>query len=818
MKRLKSRVNDKNLFEMRTIGSKFLIAFVISLIFFNAISINMSFYFLVLIILWVTVWINNKMSGNIKLYDALVVVSMGNLSSIIALQVIGNFEITTMDFALGSICCLVILIVWLRSCNLDSKKDQQSKPVELLKKRRQDLNRLIRYLGIFEIIALNGRWGTGKTLLVSELKNNPEIKDKYEVIEIDVLACDLNELLLILVKEIDNLLYRNRIISRYSNKLKEFFGSNTVLRQLQSLIIDNNQSYSESIKGLQKELLSLEKDVLIIYEDIDRINDVDTIKKLFSINEKLSNERIKIIYQFHEENLKNMGFSDAYLEKYLPFKVNVTESDFFETIRFILNDKNVDKNLLKIDDFYFLKKEFQQNKSTVLSENFNMGIEVYSEFRSLPFRKVKNFFAELMDTLNHNNFNEYKETVIAFYLIKHFIPSIYEELNIEEGLLENIKFVVAGRFYSLSKLIELKKLDKLWTYQLEKIFDVEENRTKCGVLSIFCYENIEVQAGIAPEKQGQGVLEESPRMIKQKNSNEKKDRIIWHLLAAGKSEYTDYENSGKKLVENVLKKPEEKRIMAFKEFEKELYSLEENEVDNRSINYFFCPFFLELFKACRTILDGEHYVKELVDLYFDIEEIKSINKEVIRTLNYSLLPDTDAYVHILKKFNQLEIIGNLNGYECFVTFINKYLCEALSNLGFINIHRHFIFDSGIIREMKEYFIKDLNKIKDEINKLQSDMHNFTSSTEIEADISTINKFVEKLIAIIKFPNEISVLKNPFKIEAKMESRLVNQEEYDRLRILLKNENDKARKEIIKSYRSGRITPYEINKLRIAENE
>jgi len=63
-----------------------------------------------------------------------------------------------------------------------------------------------------------------------------------------------------------------------------------------------------------------------------------------------------------------------------------------------------------------------------------------------------------------------------------------------------------------------------------------------------------------------------------------------------------------------------------------------------------------------------------------------------------------------------------------------------------------------------------------------------------------------------------ILKLQLEIEAKMESRLVNQEEYDRLRVLLKNENDKARKEIIKSYRLGRITPYEINKLRIAENE
>lgn len=801
-------MSEKN-YAWRTFVSKFLIALILSLIFFSTVKINLCAFFILIAFLWVVVIVNNRISDNIKLYDSLILISLGILASIIALQYAEILKIDVFEFEfIGSYA--VFLAVFALYALFKNSKEEVTESQKPLRKRQRDLERLLSYVNMFEIVALNGRWGTGKTFLVTELKKDHQIKEKYEIIEIDVLTCDLNELLLILIKEIERLLFRNRIVSRYSNKLKVLLGSNKFLVQFQSLFLDSTQSFAEAIKGLQNEMSHLEKDVLIIYEDIDRINDVNIIKRIFSINEKLSNKKIRIIYQYHEENLKNMGFTDAYLEKYLPFKLNVTESDLFETILFILKKDMIEESLLKIEDFNFLRRELQSARVTNLSSYFDNGIEIYAQFNNLPFRKVENFCSELVSTLEKYDYKEYKETVIAFFVVKHFITPIYEQLTIEKGLLEAIMFEVEGEYHSLAGL---RKQDKLWSYQLQKIIDVEENKIKFGVLSLFNYENIEINDDVSSKKQWQNIIEESDRSISQRISNEKKDQIIWNLLAAGKSELTVYEFCGRMLIERVLRKPKEKREEAYKSFRQFLFNLDKNEFDNGTMFLFGIPPFIQLFKAFRTLPDGDQYVTELVDLYFDIEKIKSIDEKVIRTLNYVLLPNIDAYVCILKKFNQLEIKGNLNLQECFVTFVNKLLCEALANLGFINTHYYFGFSSGTVDSVKECFMGDLKKIKVELITLQENLFQFIKYDRINEDISVIVAFVEKLIEIIQFPSEIQVSDKPFNIETKFGSRFVNQEEFDRLKQLQLDENGTTIQEIIKSYQSGKITPYEMEKLR-----
>jgi hypothetical protein len=795
--------------KIRIIISKFLISIIVSLVLFYIVDTDWNFYFCTLIIIGAIVGLNIKMDTNLELYDSLVMICIGNFAGIIVFLFFTKPQFTYLNIACMCFYWSMILIISLYSRYFDLKKETQSKPVKLLKKRQRDLERLIDCIGSYEIIALNGRWGTGKTLLIDELKKKKDIIDNYEIIEIDVLACNLNELLIILTKELESLLYKNKIISRHTKRLKKFFGNNSISSQFQNLVFDNSESYSSTIKGLQNEISRLKKDVLIIYEDIDRINDTDTIKKIFSINEKLSCEHIRIIYQYHESNLKNMGFTDDYLEKYLPFKVNVTESRLRETIRFILKNESTDETILKIDDFYFLEKNFQQNRYTVLSKEFGLGMEIDSEFRNLPFRKVKNFYTELIRTLKTSDYLEYKDTVISFFVIKHFMPPIYEQLNIEEGLLETIKFEVDGIFYTMPELLKAKESDLFYKYKLEKAFKSDENRRKYGVLKYFDYLNISGDIEENIEKRYKGILEESENSVRQKNSNDKKDHIIWNLLAAGKSEYTDYESAGRKLIDNVLKKPENEREKAFRSFENDLYFSEENESDNRTINMMGIPFFIDLFKAFRVLRDGGQYTKELVDLYFEVGKIDAISPEVIQILNYALLPDIGTYVHMLKKINNLEVTGNMNTAECFFKFINKFLGDALPNLGIISTRDYFIFEAEFTRGKIERSVDELDKIKNEIENLKANLLNFEI---IKDDIGVILEFIDKLMEIIKEPNELKVPRKPIVKIIPGGSRFIHQEEFDKLKIILDTDPDKAKKEIEKSYKLGKITPHEIKNL------
>lgn len=165
----------------------------------------MCVFFIVISFLWVVVIINNRISDNIKLYDSLVLISLGILVSIIALQHTKILKIDVIEFEFVGVYAIFLLFVSVYSWFKNLKKEEANDSPKLLRKRQRDLERLLIYVDMFEIIALNGKWGTGKTFLVNELKNDRQIKKKYDIIEIDVLTCDLNELLLILVKEIERL-------------------------------------------------------------------------------------------------------------------------------------------------------------------------------------------------------------------------------------------------------------------------------------------------------------------------------------------------------------------------------------------------------------------------------------------------------------------------------------------------------------------------------------------------------------------------------------------------------------------------------------
>jgi hypothetical protein len=101
---------------------------------------------------------------------------------------------------IGSIIfSLFLLILSIYSFLLNSTKKNNLDNKKLIFKREKDLERLLYYMDMFDIIGINAVWGVGKLFLVNELKKI--IKEKYEIIEIDILSCNLNELQLILIKK-----------------------------------------------------------------------------------------------------------------------------------------------------------------------------------------------------------------------------------------------------------------------------------------------------------------------------------------------------------------------------------------------------------------------------------------------------------------------------------------------------------------------------------------------------------------------------------------------------------------------------------------
>ncbi|HDK7155280.1 TPA: hypothetical protein PTV43_000383 [Clostridium botulinum] len=792
--------------EVKIFINRLIKTIILSSILFYTINISIAQYFLIILCMWALLFLNYNIKKNLEIFDLFIITSLGNFISYIFVNKISNSLIFSerITWRCSIILSLFLLILSIYSLLLSLSKNNNSNNKKLLFKREKDLKRLLYYLDMFDIIGINAEWGTGKTFLINELKK--KIKDDYEIVEIDILSCNLNELQLILIKEIEKIMYKNRIISKYSNKLKKFLADEKFMQKLWNLIFPENYSYSETIKGFKDELSRIDKKILIIYEDIDRISDKKIIKSIFGLSEKLSSNNIKIIYQYDEYKLNAIGFDSDYLEKYIPYKMNLTEMNFFEIIKFVLDQNDIDKNVLEIKDFEFMKEYNLKYRYNILQNKFGINNEIYLSFLNFSIRKVEHFIFELSSILKFEEYKGFEDTIISFFFVKHFIPRVYEKMNIEQGLVETLKFNVDSKSYTIIELIAMKESGELNEDKINNIFNDNENKINYCVLALFNYKHDK----IIDSNTLQSILNEPSEALQNRTNNERKDRIIWNLLQSGKSKYTNYEYVAKKFIKDVLEKPKDKQSSAYKKFYNDLYYKDNKEVDNETIFKMGVPSFIELFKSFR-ILDATNQERiALIDIYFKVDQIKDITNEFVQTMNYCPLETNEEYIYILNRINELNIIGNINSEKSFSDFLKKYI-GALTNRGYINTNTYHYINGNNIIEGKEKFIilEELKSIMKEINKLKNKICNDFQIKQLEEDLHIIVKFVEKMIELIKYEDPV-ISKSKNIIETSFSSRLPNQDEFERLKALKKNNN--FNQEVEKSYLEGKIIPYEINKL------
>ena len=179
------------------------------------------------------------------------------------------------------------------------KKNLPFKP-ELFPKRHRDLQRLKKFLETANIIGLDAKWGMGKTFLLSQLQNEEDISQNYYIIEISVLTCKVDQLIPVLFHELDKVLKKDGILSLQSESVNALFDSQKDFRSIINFFLDKNEGAAESLKKFKIQLGNMRKDLIIIYEDLDRIDDDKIIKQILAINERLSNSHIKIIYQYDQ--------------------------------------------------------------------------------------------------------------------------------------------------------------------------------------------------------------------------------------------------------------------------------------------------------------------------------------------------------------------------------------------------------------------------------------------------------------------------------------------------------------------------------------
>ena len=771
--------------------------FLLSLIFFYSFSISFKFYFSILLGVWIFLTLQYPIDKNENWYIQFIFFSIINSISFYLVRYFQKKNFLILSIKILITYYLILFCIILFKCVYYTSKTNLENDGDLFVERKYDLERLLNYLNYFSIIGINGEWGSGKSFLTDHLKN-------FILIKIDLLSCNVDEIQTVILNELDKLLKNQGIFSPFSPKLKKILQQGKLFENISQLFVKNDISYSEAITGLHNNLKSINKPIVIVYEDLDRVENTTVIKQILGISEKIAGDNIKILYQFSETNLLDKGIERTYLEKYIPFILNLTDIPFKSTLSYVLKQEIYKDSLLDEEDFKFLYLPVYLPHFDNFN-NLNRPLtSIKFELKNVTIRKTQLFLNELNQVINEKEiYKKNKRVVILFFLLKHFYYEAYKKISSGESLLDTFTFLYQDKNDTILNWVAYCHNEGI---NILDLIATEDNKLSAFIISIFQY-NCDIES---IGDNFEDFINESRNNIKNKNLNEEKDRIIWSLIANGKSEYTDCEKFIYRFYSEVIDTPKTEWIKNFNKLWDDLYNRKYKDMekrDNYSIFRLGISSMVSLFQANYVIgRTGSQWIK-LIDFYFLYNKnLDMITPELIECLYYCELSDRNSYLYIINKFNNLKITKNLNLHKSYKKFLLEYL-SMFSTLGFCDT-----YDTWDLREQSKEYIDVKTIEKNVFLPLKKKLENLFSNVQIkivQKDIEILIKFLDKNIELVNTPNEFN--KPALFSNANWSMRSTNQEMVDKLNQSKLNEKD-FEKEVIEKYMNQEITASEVSDL------
>ena len=771
--------------------------FLLSLIFFYSFSISFKFYFSVLLGVWIFLTLQYPIDKNENWYIQFIFFSIINSISFYLVKYFQKKIFLILSVKILITYYLILFCIILFKCVYYTSKTNLENDGDLFVERKYDLERLLNYLNYFSIIGINGEWGSGKSFLTDHLKN-------FILIKIDLLSCNVDEIQTVILNELDKLLKNQGIFSPFSPKLKKILQQGKLFENISQLFVKNDISYSEAITGLHNNLKSINKPIVIVYEDLDRVENTTVIKQILGISEKIAGDNIKILYQFSETNLLDKGIERTYLEKYIPFILNLTDIPFKSILSYVLKQEIYKDSLLNEEDFKFLYLPVYLPHFNNFN-NLNRPLtSIKYELKNVTIRKTQLFFNELNQVINEKEiYKKNKRVVILFFLLKHFYYEAYKKISSGESLLDTFTFLYQDKNDTVLNWVAYCHNEGI---NILDLITTEDNKLSAFIISIFEY-NCDIET-IGDDFED--FVNEARNNLRNKNLNEQKDRIIWNLIGNGKSEYTDCEKFVNSFYNEVIDTSKTEWIKNFKNLWSNLFDRKYKDMEKRDNNTIFkmgIPSMISLFQANYVIgRTGSQWIN-LIDFYFLYNKnLDMITPELIECLCYCELSDRNFYLYIINKFNNLKITKNLNSHKSYKRFLLEYL-SMFSTLGFCDT-----YDIWDLREQSKEYINVKTIEKNVFLPLKKKLENLFSNVQIkivQKDIEIIIRFLDKNIEIINTPDEFS--KPALFSNANWSMRSTNQEMVDKLNSSTLNDEE-FEKEVIKKYQNQELVPYEVAEL------
>ena len=650
---------------------------------------------------------------------------------------------------------ILIVIKILKKTESIEKTDEK-----LYKNREKDKEFILDFLtnndnkNIYTL-GIDSEYGTGKTFIVEKAIEELDYK-KFEIIKIRCMLLEKEEIYSYILKKIRKILSKNSIFTVSFEKLSntflktidnKFFGGISELLS-QNIVIDEIDYFKEVIE-------KLDKTIILVFDDIDRVNDTEKIERILSFISDFSIKNIKILVLFNSQNLKNINekYNRNYLEKYIPVTRKITNIPFIELLKKEITSNNLNEEdfkflyIIEKEDIYIYPKEYQKMRD-VFQFNYDFEILVKGEIKigSLEFspRMIKNFIEEVSNFLKLNSeWKIEKRLLIAYVFLKNlYYDEFYEKIeNTSKSFVEI--FPIKLNFENKDINLTLEDLDLL-----ENII---KNRKAIlsGKSKLYgsCYingKNIFLKKNLFGKNHIDYYLNKIGKKVGNLSIEEKLDTITQFL-----KDNEDYSI-------------ETKNLLIYTLFNYPLY------LDNK--DYKVKERIDKIEKAIKklTYLGNAEYLSAEEKFYRkfkrslkkeNIKEIRNDFNKIFNEFYHNSNGNTPFYLGIPPGISAMEtviILGTIEEQEKFLEVILYNDKDKISNIYIEAYLKSNIKKSELSDKIIEYFLKDKIKIsKDTLYKIIENMERFLFHFHIYNNRNPLKKFYKEYLENLKIQLEIS---------------------------------------------------------------
>lgn len=384
------------------------------------------------------------------------------------------------EFLFGVLISL--LLIGYSKINKQERKKSQNKLK--LYPSREVSKRKLEYLLSEETassILIDGDWGIGKTYFLDYVLLDKE--DKFEIFKYDSLLFDSREKLIKLFLNDLKIMAKNNgfLIGDSSDYFSTLVPIASKLPFGLGEIFTKKLSVSDSRKEFEKFSNRLKRKVIVVIDNLERINEKNIFIQIIGILHELNNfKNIKIIVLMDSKKTKEFQISSSYINKFFINQIELKQipiHDILDSIEEL--DKDIELGeiiyeLERIKEKYLelgLKEKIERNVSNFQNPRiYEQGVKRFK----LHIKSYKNLYISELDDI------KYKNKMFLSSLIYFLIPNLETEILIKliSNGKENLTAKLMRRDYydigtdigdEVEKIMQTDEIDIQLERYLEKI-------------------------------------------------------------------------------------------------------------------------------------------------------------------------------------------------------------------------------------------------------------------------------------------------------------------------------------------------------------